>query len=50
MSEYKYYIDSLNKNNAEKEQDFANKTVRKVEMKIGGPERIQEDRTGLRRP
>lgn len=37
----KTYIDSIIKNNAEKAQYFANKTLRKVQKKIGFPERIR---------
>ncbi len=41
LSKDKAYIDSLIKNNAEKAQYFANKTLRKVQKKIGFPERIR---------
>lgn len=37
----KGYIDSIIKNNAEKAQYFANKTLRKVQKKVGFPERIR---------
>ncbi|MGN0335811.1 MAG: tryptophan--tRNA ligase [Lachnospiraceae bacterium] len=37
----KAYIDSVIKNNAEKAQYFANKTLRKVQKKVGFPERIR---------
>ena len=37
----KAYIDGVIKNNAEKAQYFANKTLRKVQKKIGFPERIR---------
>ena len=37
----KAYIDGAIKNNAEKAQYFANKTLRKVQKKIGFPERIR---------
>lgn len=37
----KSYIDSVIKNNAEKAQYFANKTLRKVQKKVGFPERIR---------
>ena len=35
----KAYLDSIIKNNAEKAQYFANKTLRKVQKKVGFPER-----------
>ena len=35
----KGYIDTIIKNNAEKAQYFANKTLRKVQKKVGFPER-----------
>lgn len=41
LSKDKDYIDSVIKNNAEKAQYFANKTLRKVQKKIGFPERIR---------
>ena len=41
LSKDKSYIDSVIKNNAEKAQYFANKTLRKVQKKIGFPERIR---------
>ena len=41
LSKDKAYIDSLIKNNAEKAQYFANKTLRNVQKKIGFPERIR---------
>ena len=37
----KSYIDSVIKNNAEKALYFANKTLRKVQKKVGFPERIR---------
>ncbi len=37
----KAYIDSVIKNNAEKAQYYANKTLRKVQKKVGFPERIR---------
>ncbi|MCI9422742.1 tryptophan--tRNA ligase [Lachnospiraceae bacterium WCA-9-b2] len=37
----KAYIDGIIKNNAEKAQYFANKTLRKVQKKIGFPERVR---------
>ncbi len=37
----KAYIDSIIKNNAEKAQYFSNKTLRKVQKKVGFPERIR---------
>ena len=37
----KAYLDSIIKNNAEKAQYFANKTLRKVQKKVGFPERIR---------
>ena len=39
LSKDKAYIDSVIKNNAEKAQYFANKTLRKVQKKVGFPER-----------
>ena len=41
LSRDKGYIDSIIKNNAEKAQYFANKTLRKVQKKVGFPERIR---------
>ena len=41
LSKDKAYMDSVIKNNAEKAQYFANKTLRKVQKKIGFPERIR---------
>ncbi len=41
LSKDKGYIDSVIKNNAEKAQYFANKTLRKVQKKVGFPERIR---------
>ena len=41
LSKDKDYIDSVIKNNAEKAQYFANKTLRKVQKKIGFPERLR---------
>ena len=37
----KAYIDSIIKANAEKAQYFANKTLRKVQRKVGFPDRIR---------
>ena len=37
----KAYIDSVIKNNAEKAQYFSTKTLRKVQKKVGFPERIR---------
>lgn len=37
----KAYIDGIIKNNAEKAQYFSNKTLRKVQKKIGFPERVR---------
>lgn len=37
----KAYIDGIIKNNAEKAQYYSNKTLRKVQKKIGFPERIR---------
>ena len=37
----KAYIDSVIKNNGEKAQYFSTKTLRKVQKKIGFPERIR---------
>ncbi len=37
----KAYVDSIIKNNAEKAAYFANKTLRKVQKKVGFPERIR---------
>lgn len=37
----KAYIDGIIKNNAEKAQYFANKTLRKVQKKVGFPERVR---------
>ncbi len=41
LSRDKGYIDGVIKNNAEKAQYFANKTLRKVQKKVGFPERIR---------
>lgn len=41
LTKDKVYIDSVIKNNAEKAQYFANKTLRKVQKKVGFPERIR---------
>lgn len=41
LSKNKDYLDSVIKNNAEKAQYFSNKTLRKVQKKIGFPERIR---------
>ena len=37
----KAYVDSVIKANAEKANYFANKTLRKVQKKVGFPERIR---------
>ena len=37
----KAYIDSVIKNNAEKANYYATKTLRKVQKKVGFPERIR---------
>ena len=37
----KAYIDGIIKNNAEKAQYYSNKTLRKVQRKIGFPDRIR---------
>jgi len=41
LTKDKAYIDSVIKNNAEKAQYFANKTLRKVQKKVGFPERVR---------
>jgi tryptophanyl-tRNA synthetase len=41
LSKDKAYIDSIIKNNAEKANYYANKTLRKVQKKVGFPERIK---------
>ena len=41
LEQDKAYIDSIIKENAEKAQYFANKTLRKVQKKVGFPERIR---------
>lgn len=41
LSADKAYIDSIIKNNAEKASYFANKTLRKVQHKIGFPDRVR---------
>ncbi len=41
LEKNKDYIDSVIKNNAEKAQYFSNKTLRKVQKKVGFPERIR---------
>jgi len=41
LEKNKDYIDSIIKNNAEKAQYFSNKTLRKVQKKVGFPERIR---------
>ncbi len=41
LSKDKAYLDSVIKNNAEKAEYYANKTLRKVQKKIGFPERIR---------
>lgn len=37
----KAYVDGIIKNNAEKANYFANKTLRKVQKKVGFPEKIR---------
>lgn len=41
LSKDKVYIDGIIKNNAEKASYYANKTLRKVQKKIGFPERVR---------
>ena len=41
LSKDKAYIDSIIKENAEKASYFANKTLRKVQRKVGFPDRIR---------
>jgi len=41
LSKNKDYLDSVIKNNTEKAQYFSNKTLRKVQKKVGFPERIR---------
>ncbi len=41
LSKNKDYIDGVIKNNAEKAQYFSNKTLRRVQKKVGFPERIR---------
>lgn len=41
LTKNKDYLDSVIKNNAEKAQYFSNKTLRKVQKKVGFPERIR---------
>ena len=41
LSSDKAYIDSVIKNNAEKAQYFSMKTLRKVQKKVGFPERVR---------
>lgn len=41
LSKNKDYLDSMIKSNAEKAQYFSNKTLRKVQKKVGFPERIR---------
>ena len=41
LSKDKAYIDSVIKANAEKAQYFSSKTLRKVQKKVGFPERIR---------
>ena len=41
LTKDKAYIDSVIKKNGEKAQYFANKTLRKVQKKVGFPERIR---------
>ena len=41
LSKNKDYLDQAIKNNTEKAQYFSNKTLRKVQKKVGFPERIR---------
>jgi tryptophanyl-tRNA synthetase len=41
LSKDKAYIDSVIKNNAEKANYYATKTLRKVQKKVGFPERVR---------
>ena len=41
LSKNKDYLDSVIKMNAEKAQYFSNKTLRKVQKKVGFPEKIR---------
>ena len=41
LSQNKDYIDSVIKNNAEKASYYANKTLRKVQKKVGFPEKVR---------
>ena len=41
LSRNKDYLDSVIKNNAEKAQYFSGKTLRKVQKKVGFPERVR---------
>ena len=41
LSKNKDYIDGVSKGNAEKAQYFSNKTLRKVQKKVGFPEKIR---------
>ena len=41
LSKNRDYIDQIIKNNAEKAGYYANKTLRKVQKKVGFPERIR---------
>lgn len=41
LNKDKAYIDSVIKKNGEKAQYFANKTLRKVQKKVGFPERVR---------
>ena len=41
LSKEKQYIDSIIKNNGEKANYFATKTLRKVQKKVGFPERVR---------
>ena len=41
LSKDKAYINSIIKNNADKANYYANKTLRKVQKKVGFPERIR---------
>ncbi|HHT87994.1 MAG TPA: tryptophan--tRNA ligase, partial [Clostridiales bacterium] len=41
LSKDKAYIDNIIKNNAEKASYYANRTLRKVQKKVGFPERIR---------
>ena len=41
LEKEKAYIDSIIKENGEKAQYFANKTLRKVQRKVGFPDRVR---------